>query len=206
MIRARTLALALVAVFAFGAVAAASASAFEWQINKKAIAKAKTIKSKGTLKLTDKKGGLFGEAVTIKCEGTDEGTVGPGVADTITKATATNCKTEAGTCPTPVASALHLPWGSKLTSATRDTITFGGKAQEEKKEAPGWKVTCSGIVEDECSAVTNVGIENVAKGVNAIFDASSPKANCSRGGAGQGEVLGTDLNENPGAGEQLEVH
>jgi hypothetical protein len=198
MSRIRIIGLALVAVFAMTAVAAASASAHEWQIGGKAIVTATVTKSKGTLTLTDKKGGIFKEEVKLTCKGTDEGTVGPGAADTVTAVTATECKTEKGTCPSPTAKATHLPWKTELVSGTgsevRDTITSGGSGE------PGYNVVCAGLVEDECVGNTSTKAENTTGGVNEIFDANSANAKCSRGGANAGEVRGTDLIESPTGG------
>jgi hypothetical protein len=167
--------------------------------------KAVTSTDVGGLRMTDKKGGAFGEEVTIECNGTDEGTVGPGSKDQLTKATATACKTLKGICESPVAHALHLPWNTTLETVggeVRDKIENSGAG------APGWDVTCvvGGFikVEDECTGETTTAVANVSGGVALTFDAKSAKANCTRGGAGEGSVLGKDLVENP-TGVQLSV-
>jgi|ERR1700722_2916997 len=196
MRKIQTVGLALVAMFALSAFVASSAfGASEWLNNGAAITAAIKVASKGKLKLSDSKGGLFGEKVEIECEGTDEGTVGPGTADTVTKITATKCVRITGICPeTITATALHLPWKTTLLLVEekwRDDIENSGAG------APGWNVVCSGTVEDECTAETSTELKNVTGGVEAIFDAKSAKANCTRGGTGAGTVLGNDLNANP---------
>lgn len=194
--------LALAAVFAMSAFMAAGASAAEWLINGAAIATAKKIKSKGELLLSDDV-----EKVSLLCKGTDEGTVGPGTLDEVTLIEATECVFEGGehgACEegkAVTAKALGLPWTTKI-EGTRDDITSATSV--------GWNVECTvfGVfkVSDECTiGLSSTALENVTGGVNAIFDASTPAANCTRGGAGAGLVNGTDLNENPGAKEILTV-
>jgi hypothetical protein len=157
------------------------------------------VESEGTLKLTDKAGGIFGEAVTVECKGFDEGTVGPGTEDEITNITSakggTNktitCTAIAGICPSPVtAEAVNLPWPTQLVqigSEIRDAIhphSGGG--------APGWKVSCNGTL-DECTTTAGgTKIKNAANGqeVEAEFEKKSALADCKRGGKAQGEVSG----------------
>ena len=221
MSRIRLIGLTLVAALALSAVAVASASAAPvWRLNGAEVKEATTVKSKsiGKLVLSDTSTGTV-----IECEGTDKGTVGPGAKDEVKEITATSCgfkEGKHGSCEEghPVtATAVHLPWKTELYEEggrVRDRITYGSKGQEEKGEAPGWKVECTVLtffkVQDECTGVSNTGIENFAgsetlpSGVKAIFDATTPKANCSVGGAGTGEVTGIDLNESP-AGKTLTV-
>lgn len=160
--------------------------------------------SAGTLKLTDSKGGLFGESVTIQCTGTDAGTVGPGSVDETTSITATECKTIEGTCPSPKAEALHLPWDTQLeepnAGEVRDKIKSSGAG------TPGWKVKCS-ILTDECTAETSTLMRNNEEegSVEAEFESKSAKANCSRGGTGTGTVKGIDVNMSSVLGLHLRV-
>ena len=158
-------------------------------------------KSVGSLTLSDS-----GAGTTIECTGTDSGTVGAGNKDEVTAITASACKfVSAGTCTAskPVtAKAVNLPWVTELyeeSGKIRDHVkAHSGGGQ------PGYVVECTvaGIfkVQDECIGETNTGMENVAGGVDASFDAITPKANCSIGGTGTGSVKGVDLNENPASG------
>jgi hypothetical protein len=219
-----------VAMLTIGVFAAASASALEWQERKcekvteggfinsacteeglgefewgawKAISSPLATTSEGTLILEDTKA-AFGPS-RIECEGSDEGTVGPGTADELTKATATKCKVLSGACSegSAVAHAVHLPWKTKLeviNGEVRDKIESSGAGE------PGWNVECTAIfkVEDTCTGTTTTGIKNVSTGVDAIFDAKSAHANCTQGGAGSGVVEGTDHILNP-TGKQIRV-
>jgi hypothetical protein len=229
--------MALVAMLAVSAVAASSAFANpEWgectkvkaapefkdslcneagrgEFTWKAFATTKAVSSKGRLELTDEKGGVFGEEIKVRCpknseaEGIDEGWVGPGSADEVTKITDAagkvliNCEPVTGICPTPVtAEAIHLPWQTKLEvigGEIRDVIVSGTGG------APGWKVSCNGTI-DTCEGSTNTAVSNVSTGVDLTFDLKSPKVTCSRGGAGMGKVSGTDHVLNP-TGVQLSV-
>jgi hypothetical protein len=161
------------------------------------IASPTAVKSKGRLELTDEKGGPLGGGVTVRCpknseaEGLNEGTVGPGSTDEITKITDAAgktpiaCETVAGICPAPVtAKPIHLPWVTKLLANGRDEIVSGTGGE------PGWEVSCNGTI-DICQGKTNTAVTNVTGGVDLTFDANSPNVNCSRGGAGKGKVRGT---------------
>jgi hypothetical protein len=193
--------LALAAVLAVSAFAASSAFALEstWLV---AAAKPTTeVKTDSAstaagFALTDAKGGIFGEEVEVLCTGTDEGTVGPGKADLLTKVTVTKCETMKGICGEANAEAINLPWTTSIEligSAFYDDITTTVGSKEV-----GYNVICSKIVEDKCEvALARALLENGTGGtVNAIFnssDANQPKANCSRGGTEAGLVNGTDV-------------
>jgi hypothetical protein len=133
-----------------------------------------------------------GSGVTVSCKGTGEGTIGPESIDSQTKVVVKECSTTKGTCGSPSAEALHLPWKTELYEAAseedRDRILNSGSG------TPGWKVTCTvfGIkVTDTCEGETNAKISNGEGVVEAIFDAKSPKVNCSMGGAGAGTIEGS---------------
>jgi hypothetical protein len=87
MRKIHVLGLALFAVFAFSAVAAGSASALEelpvWLINNAAVLTLTSVTTTGKLVLTDLKT-LIG-AVSVECEGTLDGTVGPNGEDETTE-------------------------------------------------------------------------------------------------------------------------
>lgn len=215
MQRLKVLGLAFVAVFAVSAVAVASASAAPvWKLNGAELTTATTILSesgvvgkpteKGKLTLTDIEAGT-----SIECAGKAEGKVGPGNKDEVTSMEATGCNFvtgKNGSCEAskPVtAKAVALPWVTELyepeTGKVRDHIrahSGGG--------APGWTVECtvSGIfkVQDTCTGESNTAMNNVTGGVEAVFDAKTPKGNCTIGGAGAGEVKGASLNKNPAGG------
>ena len=205
MKHAKIFGLAMVVLFAIGAIGSAAAFAGpEWLLNGAAITSPVSIKSKsvGSLLLSDLKAPSGGTAV--KCTGTDEGTVGPGALDLVTEVTATGCTFEkAGSCTTSdrvTAKAVDLPWMTQLelvSGELRDMVTGTGGE-------PGWAVECTvgGIFEitDTCTGLTSTAISNVSGGVDAIFDAKTPLAKCSVGGANSGMVSGTDLNENPAGG------
>ncbi|HWY90920.1 MAG TPA: hypothetical protein VNY31_09640 [Solirubrobacteraceae bacterium] len=205
MTRLRTLGLAFVAAFAFSAVASASALAVSpnWEKEEgKAFSiftAATKVKSKTPagkpLMLTDKKGGVFGESVTLECEGTDEGTIGPEKNDEITAATATSCKTApgSGSCGSPSTEPVNLPWKTELFlsgAEIQDKLTANIKS-------PGWKVICNGFVEDTCEATANLKMKNNSPNVEAEF-VEKETATCTRGGAKAGTVSGIDITESPG--------
>jgi len=193
--------LALVAAVAFSAFSVASAFALEstWLVDGAKPAAAVAADSTGTLELEDTKAGPFGESVAITCEGTDEGTIGPGPADTETKITTSKCKASklCSESPAPTATALKLPWTTKVEligAAFYDDIVAGTGEVE-------YKTTCTvlGIsIEDTCKLVLGRALlENNGSNVNAVFsktDTNQPAGNCSRGGTGTGLVGGTDLN------------
>jgi hypothetical protein len=215
MQRIKILGLALVAVCAASALASASAfAAPEWLLNGAAISEPTAVSSKsvGKLLLAD-----LGVGTVILCEGTDKGTVGPGSMDLVKEISATSCTFDAaGSCDSskPVtAKAVNLPWLTTLYlegTEIRDDIT-----SEISGKLPGWVVECTvaGIfkIQDECTGLATTGMDNVAGimgGVDALFDALTPEAACTKSSGKQGMVRGTVLNENPlieGREEKLTV-
>jgi hypothetical protein len=190
--------LALVAVFAVSAFAASSAFALEsvWLVEGLKLTTAAAVDSSGKLILTDDKGGPFGEKVEVECEGTDQGTVGPGISDKLTNVLVTGCKTLSGGCEKPNAEANNLPWNTTIE-------LIGGVFYDDIKAGTGnvaYTVFCTffGVPgNDTCEiALGRTLLENGAGGtVNAVFnknDPNQPPATCSRGGAGEGLVDGTD--------------
>jgi hypothetical protein len=192
--------LALVAVFAFSALSVTSAFALEstWLVKAAKPAAQVAVDSSGKLLLEDTKGGIFGEAVAVECEGTDSGFVGPGPQDLLETVTVGKCTTQSGICGEPSASAVNLPW---LTSIELIGAKFYDDIVTEKAEKTtvGYNVICNKIVEDTCEvALARAELTNNETGtVNAIFsgtDANQPVATCSRSKAATGLVFGTDLN------------
>jgi hypothetical protein len=162
---------------------------YAWQ----EVKSTEAVVTEGSLRLTDLKGGLEKEKVTVECFGKDEGTIGPGKFDRITAITASACH-NIENCPEILkvrAEAVNLPWQTELYETepgkVRDQITstISGKF-------PGWKVVCSGV-SDTCEANTSTAMTNKqAEGVvQATFETKSGRATCTRGGAGQGEVIGS---------------
>lgn len=208
--RFRIVGLCLAAVFALSAVAASSASAYPvWQEcgagTEFTNANCTTAGSGpyGWVTLTTKVAStssgaltLTAGGITMECEGTDGGTIGPGSQDEITKITASNCKSGSFLCKTAAAKALNLPWKTKLYNADatkiRDEIT-GPDATKE----PGWEGLCEGFLKQECFTNTTAGIKNKSNGtVDATFDALSAKGVCKP--SGEGTVTGTDTITVPG--------
>jgi hypothetical protein len=221
MLRIQIIGLAIMAALAMSAVAAGSASAEHiWLLNGKLIAKPVKIHSVGLLLLEDSGiSSIEGGPVKIHCRGFDAGTVGPNGLDLIQSITLELLGTKdlihcsydkAGGCSgtTALALALHLPWHTSLYlegTEVRDMIVSSGAGE------PGWNVTCTnvlgGTTEDECLApLGSTGLANIltaAMGVTATFDAKSPNANCTIGGAGKGIVRGSVTLESPSATEPL---
>jgi hypothetical protein len=217
--RFRIVGLCLVAVFALSVVAASSASAYPgWQESTTCEAAAagyweeangneckgfdptktsgfelggwteltttKASASSGTLTLTT-------SLATIKCDGTDGGTIGPGSEDEITKITTTKCS--GCTIEPSAAKALNLPWKTKLYNADATKIRDDITGHDSTKE-PGWEGSCAGIIKQKCFANTSAAITNKPDGtVDATFDALSTKGKCE--GGGEGTVTGTDTIE-----------
>lgn len=186
--------LALAAIFVASAFSAASAFALEstWLVGGVKPAAAVAVDSTGELTLDDTKGGIFLEDASIKCKGTDKGTVGPGAADKLTEVVVNGCTNVKG-CPEPdTAKADNLPWTTKVEligAEFYDDITSATEV--------GYTATCLGFANDVCTlALGRVLLKNEAGGiVDALFnsaDANQPNANCSRGGAGTGLVNGLD--------------
>ncbi len=189
------LGLALVAVFAFSAIAAGAAFAeSEWLVDGSPVLAGEKIhvEMTGTLILEDMG---KGSPTTVECSGSGLGVVLNGGLDIQEEAVATSCKTLAGTCGSPLAVALNLPWTTEISLATgafRDLIT-GGTGGE-----PGYEVTCFGIFHDACLGKTSTGLENMSTetpaDVLSIFSATLSEAgNCNLGGAGEGLVVGEVL-------------
>lgn len=149
------------------------------------------------LELTDTK--ATGGASTIKCSETDVGWIGIAGADGVSTVTTTKCERVSGACEAgkPVtAKAIDLPWDTELKEESggelRDVFQAGGKG-------PGYTVECTvgGIfkLNDECSGKMSTKMANnqTNGAVEAIFDAKTEKDECSVGGAGAGEITGTDI-------------
>jgi hypothetical protein len=188
----KTLGIALVAVLALSIIAAASASAAPvWEEETFGVWSEIKVKAKfeGTsiVTLLDE-----GTGIELECEGFNGGTVGPGSGSEITNLTTNKCIVLKGPCASAASTAPNLPWKAKLVLAgteIRDEIENGGKGE------PGWNFVCGGAVVDTCTAKMSTAMFNfVPTGkVEEVFDAKSPKTNCSAGGAGKGKILGFNI-------------
>jgi hypothetical protein len=185
--------LAFSAMLLISGLAVANASAHQWTLNGAAITTPVNTTGSGTLLLTDENG-FFGSTVTVECAGTTSGTAGPGAADTTSSVTVTSCKTVAGPCEKPHASAVDLPWNTELSTVggvLRDTIRNDGNGE------PGYLVECTifgSVIKDTCKSERGqpkvLGTEPVDP-VKLEFDTGSGTADCTLGGAGAGHVRGT---------------
>jgi hypothetical protein len=200
------LGLALFAVLAFSAIATAAAFATageEWLVNSIAVPLGSTFKVEvnGTLLLEDMgKGSPTG----ILCEGKGKGIVSSDGTDLQETATATKCTTETGSCGSPNAVALNLPWETEL-------VLSGTEIRDLIKGKPGYEVTCFSVFHDKCEGETSVGeLENMGAETPAdvlfLFSATlSEPGTCQLGGAGEGLIEGELLIFEP-AGLSLAVN
>jgi len=189
------LGMSIVAVFAFAAVASASASAAaEWLHNGEPIStpQATTLTSSG-LRLTDENSGLFGETVTVECDRTGTGTVGPGNQGRVTSVTLEKCHTVQGACgPSPTVSPANLPWNTELVEEggqIRDRIRNSGAGN------PGWTVSCSFGITDTCTSnngfliIAGTGPPVVAAQIGG-FAQGGTRESCTRTNQESGFVTG----------------
>lgn len=187
MRKIQTMLFILIAVGAFSAVAASGASGHEWLLDGKPILTKTLIHGTWKMSPKDSKGGLFGEAVELVCEGTSHGFVGPGALVELDEITATSCKTITGFCLTPLIKMVHMPWMDELItsgSELRDLVGPGTGGDV------GWAIECSGEVEDTCEGMTTTDVDNLSADVDLLFDFNSEKFNCTRGGAGAEFIKG----------------
>ena len=186
-------ALAVFAVtFAVSAMTASSAFAApiwhtvtpEWGQAGASLSKAVATKWKGTLKLGETGG------VTVECEEAGEGSVGPGVAGTVTKETFSKCATKTGTCAQPGILAVKLPWHSEVQaseSKANNVIVSG------EKGTPGYAINCFSIFINECTGSPRTSMTNVSAGVEEKPIGENLK--CSISGTNTGILQGTNVME-----------
>jgi len=191
MRKIHTIGLALVAVFAFCAIAASSAFALsEWLVDGASVSSTAKVhvETTGSVVLADLSAG-----VTVECTGSGLGMVWEGQG-TIEEAKATSCTTLAGSCGSPNAAAVHLPWNVEILLLEPADEHYLLMLKTSGAGEPGWEVTCFSIFKDGCTTeageplTENMPLETVPD-VLAIFDQGS-LANCTLGGNGQGEVAG----------------
>jgi hypothetical protein len=203
------LALALGAAGAASAFAAeapewyssATKPAPEWQQGGTKLSGAAATKSEGKVELYDE--GVPGE---MECEGSAEGSAGPGAAGNETGWTMSGCvatskavnkkgEEKANGCARAVKAAINgLPWHTELAiseGSLREVIVGEGTAK------PGFSMECedAGLrVNDVCTAEKlNTTVSNTSGGVDATFDGE--KLNCTLGGKEAGKLESTQLIE-----------
>lgn len=187
----RVWALSFSAVMMISGLAVGSASAAEWRLNGGKISIAVSAEESGTIELTDEAGGAFGEPVSVSCTYSKTGTAGPGVADMTSTVAVSACSTVSGTCGSPSATAVHLPWRTELVETlglVRDKILNAGGGP------PGYRFECTffGIrASDTCTSETVMPklVKNQSP-VPVFYDLGSGATNCTRGGAGKGRFSG----------------
>jgi hypothetical protein len=140
--------------------------------------------------------------ITLNCEGSLDGSVGPGVEDEVTKilnlkgeeiteAKPVTCEVTAGSslCTAPAtASPDNLPWLSLLQAAgSIDLLEEGGKGH------PGWLVKCANGLENLCSKETaELGLENLEAELEVdLTFLPAEVAECTNALAKSGKVEGT---------------
>jgi len=165
---------------------------FQWQ----EVKGTEKVNSSATLTLKDTNVPIVG-TVEVKCSGTDEGTIGPGKFDKVTKIVVSKCTAGTNCSTFKKAEARNLPWQTELFETegrVRNKITSGGAG------APGWAVTCVVLIVEETDVCTTETGSTLMEptlpsgALAAVFEAKSGKANCTVGGTAAGEVGGIDTN------------
>ncbi len=197
------LCLVALAAMAMATAAAASAAPVWEQLEGstwKEVKNTEKVTLAGSLRLADTNVLLTG-TVAVQCTDTATGYAGPGKFDRITEIPTASIKCVAGeNCEKfEKAEARNLPWQTELTEESglvRDVITAvtPGAGKE-----PGWSVECrvknikkADVCESESGSPGTTSMTNNTSNntVNGAFDAKTPKAKCSVGGAKSGEVRG----------------
>jgi hypothetical protein len=162
-----------------------------WRINGTELTESTASVSEGELELEDSESTLG--AVRLKCKVKSTGVVGPKSLDKIEKAEVTGCTVVKGTCGSPKAEAVHLPWNTELKEEASKEVRDGIK--NSGAGLPGYKVTCTVLIKvtDTCEAETSTSITNNLEAglVEAGFNEKSGKAKCSLSKKESGTVTGT---------------
>ncbi len=199
MRKVELLVLAMIAASAFGVATAAptSAATLQWLSNGAAILTATAAVESGTVSLEDLKAG-----VGMQCVGTGTGTVGPGTTDVETTVKAEKCTITKGTCPSPSAEAVKLPW----TTGLRATTAVGTGVEDAILSESGYAVTCAGIIKDSC---TSRGGVILVTQLSAVVQEEFPAADnedigtCSLGGS-EADISGSFSVEGTG-GDSISI-
>jgi hypothetical protein len=179
-----TLGLAFIAALALTTVAAAAASAApEWLDNGFPISSRVTVTQKGILLVTDLRAGI-----AVECTVTGSGSVGPGAEGEQGAITAVACTTVKGSCSSPHAEWLEVPWSTRLGE-------FGGKVKNQIVVKSAWRIKCNGINTDTC-AYTASALSVLMTKLSAVVDEELPVASnentgkCTLFGGTEGDVSG----------------
>jgi hypothetical protein len=188
---------AFIAAFAFSVLVVASALATLWLKDGKTPAAAVNAPMRGTLQIHKEGGTLGGNAV--ECTGLFEGTIGPGVKDSIALLTSLNgierdlikCTRREGFCYEPTLHAEKLPWATELLSTEGKTFDL---VASDDNGAPGLESLCI-IGKDLCEGDASLDVgENSASGALLQFLKKKTLMICNDGGigwlTGYVEVLG----------------
>ncbi|MFZ1153327.1 MAG: hypothetical protein WAN93_00320 [Solirubrobacteraceae bacterium] len=184
--------LSLVAVLAGSAFAVSSAFALEstWLVSGAKSTTAVNVDSEGEILLEDMKGGIFGESIDVLCKVLGLGTGGQ--PSSITSITLEECETMSGVCPSPIATALNLPWNIKIELI--GTAFYNGITAAAGEV--GYNFSCSGFV-DTCATPLGRALdkENSAGGAVLVEfnteDVNQPSGSCTKGGIQEALVQGT---------------
>jgi len=135
---------------------------------------------------------------SVRCGGTEEGLIGPGKLDKVTKVTVVKCeRVEDGPCEElKEVKPVDLPWQTTLWETAK---TVYDKVEPDGNGQPGWSVECKtplGTKTDTCTsetgkeASTTMTNKQLSGTVLASFQSTAPKGKCSEGGKEAGEVTG----------------
>lgn len=164
----------------------------EWRLGGKPLTESVATKLRGRVKVTDESKGVV--AVSVECEYTGAGSVGPSTTGEESSITMSGCAVKGGVCPKASLSAPGLPWHTALAvseGVLQEDVTTNGTGGH-----PRYNVICAGIIEDTCdgpfdsSRVTNLGIEG---GIEAPY--LDTGLECSLTGKGDGSVEGYQVTE-----------
>lgn len=204
MKRAHALGFALIAALVFSVIgsAAAFAASPEFLDNGATIAAGSKIAadSEGTVTLTDLAAG-----VAVECTGTDSGIITGEKTATEEVVTATACTTVKGSCSSPLAAAVKLPWTFELKNGTTNPLLNALKET-------GWDVTCSGIISDTCTSAAGLPVLELLLPIEDPLHFEWPATpnegigNCSLGGSKQGDVAGLVFLLFTASGELLSIN
>ena len=183
----------LCAVCAFSMVAVASSSAAEWLLNGGAIATPDPVETSGELNLDVLVLGVL--AVSLKCSGIFDGTVGPGAADLVEKllnlakeeigkelvglslscAVVTSAFEECG----PVGGLAEV-WTDNLPWATTLELE-GTTVLDDFPTNSGYHVLCSTGKENLCTGLARALLTNETGGVGGSFEEANNEETCTIG-------------------------
>jgi hypothetical protein len=208
MKKIHALALALVTMFALGAMTAASAFAeSEWWVDGVPATVAVSAVTTGLLTLDNLVLGVL--VIAVDCEGTFDGTVGPGAADLITEVlnsagepTGTPLVGLALSCTVETSSfeecgkvgelaevwPENLPWETKIE-------LVNGVFLDDFQPISAYEVRCPNGKENLCEGLVAAILTNGLNDVNGEFTEGTNEAACT---TGTSHLIGVGLTEAPG--------